>query len=135
MNAMLKSYRSFFLLLFCECRYTGADCSERQCTYGIDPLWIDDTTARVTQTAVRFKTVDANTLAGEYAIKFYDVFGEDYITQPLALSATGSGHCADVKKMITEFAQEQGNHSSFRAEGAVYTRNPVAETLGSGRGS
>jgi len=96
MNAMLKSYRSFFLLLFCECRYTGADCSERQCTYGIDPLWIDDTTARVTQTAVRFKTVDANTLAGEYAIKFYDVFGEDYITQPLALSATGSGHCADV---------------------------------------
>ena len=77
-------------------RYSGPDCSERQCTYGIDPLWIDDTTARVTQTAIRFKTTNPNELSGQYAIKFYDVFGEDYITQPLTLSATGSGHCTDV---------------------------------------
>ena len=77
-------------------RYTGADCSERMCAYGIDPLWIDDTTARVTQTAVRFKTVNPNELSGQYAIKFFDVFGEDYITQPLTLSATGAGHCTNV---------------------------------------
>lgn len=70
-------------------RYFGADCSQRKCKYGIDPLWIDDTTARVTQTVVRFETSASSTLSGEYALKFYDVFGEDYITQPLSLSPTG----------------------------------------------
>jgi hypothetical protein len=66
------------------------------CKYGIDPLWIDDSTARVTQTSIRFETSNANTLSGTYAIIFFDVFGEDFITSPLSLSATGAGHCDDV---------------------------------------
>lgn len=32
----------------CDPGYTGHDCGERICPYGIDPLWIDDRTARVT---------------------------------------------------------------------------------------
>ncbi len=52
-------------------------------------MWIDDTTARVTQTSVRFETSASNTLSGQYAIKFYDVFGEDYVTHPLDLYPTG----------------------------------------------
>jgi hypothetical protein len=76
------------------------------CKYGIDPLWIDDTTARVTQTVVRFETTAQNTLGGEYALKFYDVFGEDYVTRPLPVSPTGviSGvnHCDTVKNALMD---------------------------------
>jgi len=84
----------------CDAGYGGADCSERQCVYGIDPLWTDDTTARVTQTVVRFETAD--TLSGEYAIKFFDVFGEDYITKPISITTSGTNHCADVKSALKD---------------------------------
>lgn len=80
--------------------YTGHDCGERICPYGIDPLWIDDTTARVSQTALRIKSTLANDLSGQYAIKFFDVYGEDYITTPLNLSPTGSGHCTEVENAL-----------------------------------
>jgi hypothetical protein len=68
------------------------------CPYGIDPLWIDDTTARVTQTAVRIQSTLASDLSGEYAIKFYDVFGEDFITAPLQIPtpAAYNTHCTKV---------------------------------------
>lgn len=90
---------SFHSLFLCQ-RYFGADCSQRKCKYGIDPLWIDDTTARVTQTAVRFETSVSDTLSGEYALKFFDVFGEDYITEPLDLSSTGLNHCDAVENAL-----------------------------------
>ena len=70
-------------------RYTGADCSERMCKYGIDPLFTDDTTARVTHTTVKIETSASDTLQGTYAIKFYDVFGEDYLTTPLSIDGDG----------------------------------------------
>ena len=38
----------------------------------------------------------AGTLGGKYALKFFDVFGDDHITEPLDLTPTGSGHCTDV---------------------------------------
>lgn len=84
----------------CDPGYSGAACEERMCPYGVDPLWIDDTTVRVTQTAVRFQTNVGNELSGQYAIKFYDVYGEDYTTIPLNLSPTGSGHCDDVEAAL-----------------------------------
>jgi hypothetical protein len=91
---VLSSHESFLFL----CRYGDADCSQRQCKYGVDPLWIDDTTIRVTETVVRIKSdlAGAGTLAGKYALRFFDVFGDDHVTEPLDLTPTGSGHCADV---------------------------------------
>lgn len=88
----------------CDPGYTGPDCSERQCPYGIDPLWVDDTTAKVTQTVIRITTSDANTLGGTYAIRFYDVFGEDFVTDSLPLSPTGEidsiSHCDTVTNAL-----------------------------------
>ena len=90
------------LSLLCNNRYSGHDCKNRMCPYGIDPLWIDDTTARVTQTAVRIKADVANDLSGEYAIKFFDVFGEDYITAPLEIPIPADYplHCAKVVEAL-----------------------------------
>lgn len=56
---------------------------------GVDPLYTDDTTARVTHTTVRFESSDASALSGQYAIKFYDSTGEDWLTKPISISGTG----------------------------------------------
>jgi len=74
----------------CDAGYSGPDCSSRQCKMGIDPLYIDDaSTARVNTVKVEILgTASDVRLSGTYAIKFYDAFGEDYVTGPIAHDAT-----------------------------------------------
>ena len=88
------SFFSYFFSYFFV-RHGSADCSERQCKYGIDPLWTDDDTARVTHTSVRFETSGSSTLSGKYSIKFYDSFGEGHITAPLELTPDGTLNAAN----------------------------------------
>lgn len=87
---------------FSQHRYTGPDCMDRVCVSGIDPLYTDDTTARVTHTTVRFESSDSNALSGEYAIKFYDITGEDWVTKPISISGADSTHCDSVKAALLE---------------------------------
>jgi len=100
----------------CDAGYLGADCSQRECKHGIDPLYFDDS-ATVKYSTYNFvvaatdKKKDSsptNTAAldvvfhdgtlpntantGEWAIRFYDIHGEDWVTQPLKAGAT----CAEV---------------------------------------
>ena len=57
----------------------------KECKYGIDPLYIDDdSTARMTETFIDF--AGTHGVEGTYAIKFYDVFGDDYNTAPIPIS-------------------------------------------------
>jgi len=90
----------------CDHGYAGPDCNDRVCISGIDPLYTDDTTAQVTHTTVRFESTDASALSGEYAIKFYDISGEDFITRPLTITGTGAvdakTHCESVKEALLE---------------------------------
>merc|ERR1711988_1719946 len=78
----------------CNAGYSGADCSSRMCKYGIDPLYVDDeSTARVgSSTYIVRPGFDG--LQGTYAIKFFDVFGEDYATAPIKAAQATS--CLDV---------------------------------------
>jgi len=74
----------------CDPGYSGADCSSKDCKYGIDPLYVDDdSTARVEGVTYKFEVDgnDASVLSGTYALKFYDAFGEDYQTIPLKTDA------------------------------------------------
>jgi len=74
----------------CDAGYDAPDCSQRKCKYGTDPLYVDDATARTTKVAIALSTFAANS---KIAIKFYDVFGEDYTTQffnPLGADAAAS---------------------------------------------
>jgi len=88
----------------CECDvgYSGADCSEQTCKNGIDPLYLDDSAT------IKFSTFDFATLTtaatidftdgalqagtGHWAIRFFDVYGEDWLTPPIAAGAS----CSDV---------------------------------------
>lgn len=88
----------------CECDpgYSGADCSERNCKYGVDPLYLDDS-ATIHYSIYDFATLTtASTIdftdghnqpgTGHWAIRFYDNHGEDWLTQPIRAGAA----CSDV---------------------------------------
>jgi len=80
----------------CECDdgFDGPDCSERKCKYGIDPLYYDDSTT------IKYATWDFGVLTsastadftdgmvdagtGYFAIRFFDMHGEDWVTEPIA---------------------------------------------------
>lgn len=91
----------------CECDkgYFGPDCSQRQCKFGIDPLYLDDAAtvkfsifdvAIITTNSSNsndfsdnvYDTVDK----GYWALRFYDAFEEDWVTTPIVSGAT----CAQV---------------------------------------
>lgn len=82
----------------CDAGYTGPDCSERECKYGVDPLYLDDAST-VKYSIYDFavltnnkKPVSMETLftdgqseakSGYWAIRFYDNHGEDWLTRPI----------------------------------------------------
>lgn len=84
----------------CECDegFSGPDCSERKCKYGIDPLYYDDSTTIkyatwdfgiITSSDTQDFTdgmVDAGT--GYFAIRFFDMHGEDWVTEPIAYGSS-----------------------------------------------
>jgi hypothetical protein len=82
----------------CDPQYEGADCSLRQCKYGVDPLYTNNyNTANMP--AWKFALGPATgSLTGTYAIKFYDVFDEDYITEPIVFDGTGG--CTDIETKL-----------------------------------
>jgi hypothetical protein len=72
----------------CDAGYYGADCSLRQCKYGADPLYADDSiaTPRFANWTYGIYTKTKGTpatITGNYSIAFYDVFGEDWRTEPI----------------------------------------------------
>eukprot|EP00286_Rhodomonas_abbreviata_P013962 CAMPEP_0181340776 /NCGR_PEP_ID=MMETSP1101-20121128/30034_1 /TAXON_ID=46948 /ORGANISM="Rhodomonas abbreviata, Strain Caron Lab Isolate" /LENGTH=770 /DNA_ID=CAMNT_0023451963 /DNA_START=54 /DNA_END=2366 /DNA_ORIENTATION=+ len=98
----------------CECDkgYSGPDCSERECKYGVDPLYLDDvstvkysifdfatlsTSAKMTsrgeqKVATLFTNGEIEPEDGKWAIRYFDNHGEDWMTDPIIAGAS----CADV---------------------------------------
>jgi hypothetical protein len=86
----------------CDPGFFGPDCSLRSCKHGVDPLYLDDSTT------IKYSVYDFATLTtsatidftdgtpqggqGKWSIKLFDVFGEDWITQPILSGAS----CAEV---------------------------------------
>lgn len=82
----------------CDFGYYGPDCSLRECKHGIDPLYLDDAAT------VRFSTWDFAVLAngasavftdgqtepgtGQWAIRYFDSHGEDWLTGPIDAGAS-----------------------------------------------
>ena len=90
----------------CDAGYSGPDCSERRCKIGVDPLYLDDS-ATIKYSIFDFATLttaptadfdDGQTIQGDgfFAIRFFDVFGEDWITAPIKAGST----CDQVKDAL-----------------------------------
>merc|ERR1711988_807649 len=132
----------------CDAGYSGADCSGRACKYGIDPLYVDDeSTARVASSTYIVRP-GFDGLSGTYAIKFYDVFGEDYVTAPIkaaqsttclevvsALEALpntvipgGSVFCSDYwgqfDELLGSYEYADTNEGGFHMYSLTFTGNP-----------
>jgi len=77
----------------CDKGYSGADCSERVCKYGVDPLYYDDEqNTRIANWTIQFYTQKAGGIAnsvviGNYSLVFYDSMGEDWETGPIDIFA------------------------------------------------
>jgi len=91
----------------CECDngYSGPDCSLRTCKVGVDPLYLDDT-ATIKYSIFDFATLSTAYYAGNgaierifsdgqyqnkqgyFAIRFYDAYGEDWVTVPIVAGAS-----------------------------------------------
>jgi len=74
----------------CDAGYSGADCSERVCKYGADPLYHDDirNVRHPTFTYQINAAVASPVVSGNYSIIFYDRSGEDWETAPIDIDAT-----------------------------------------------
>jgi hypothetical protein len=87
---------------FCDPGFTGPDCSLRVCKFGVDPLYLDDSATvkypiydfatLTTSSTIDFNDGTPQAGVGKWAIRFYDKFGEDWVTQPITAGAT----CAEV---------------------------------------
>merc|ERR1711998_331721 len=132
----------------CDPGYSGAECSSRMCKYGIDPLYIDDeSTARVSSATYIVRPGNTG-LEGTYSIKFFDVFGDDFITEPIKASSTttclevvsalealpntvipsGSVFCSDYigqyDEMLGSYAYEATVEGGFHMYSLTFTGNP-----------
>lgn len=90
----------------CDAGYNGPDCSLRQCKTGIDPLYLDDvstikysifdvavltdstTTVDTTTSGSLFSNGESEPKTGYWALRFYDSFGEDWLTTALPAGAS-----------------------------------------------
>ncbi len=89
----------------CDAGFDGPDCSLKQCKSGVDPLYLDDI-ATVKYSTWNFATLTTSAAAadfsdslgntGYWAIRFFDSFGEDWVTEPIAEGAT----CNDVMRAL-----------------------------------
>jgi len=77
----------------CDKGYSGPDCSDRVCKFGVDPLYYDDEqNTRIANWTIQFYTqlaggIAAQTVIGNYSLVFYDSMGEDWETGPIDIFA------------------------------------------------
>jgi len=83
----------------CDAGYFGPDCSQKQCKFGVDPLYLDDvSTIKYSTFDVAIMTTDTGGTAtfydgqnvqkqGYWALRFYDAHGEDWVTMPIVAGA------------------------------------------------
>eukprot|EP01006_Ploeotia_vitrea_P029148 TRINITY_DN61727_c0_g3_i1.p1 TRINITY_DN61727_c0_g3~~TRINITY_DN61727_c0_g3_i1.p1 ORF type:complete len:728 (+),score=-17.06 TRINITY_DN61727_c0_g3_i1:184-2367(+) len=82
----------------CECDpgYSGSDCSDRLCKYGVDPLYEDDVLSAkvglydfaILTTGTNFTSAAADKSGGTWSIRFFDYHGEDWLTRAIPVWAT-----------------------------------------------
>lgn len=72
----------------CDGGYTGSDCSEKICKYGVDPLYLDSfQTYRYNNWTYAVYTSASSTVTGNYSLVYTDAVGENWETIPIDIGA------------------------------------------------
>jgi len=84
----------------CDGGYTGPDCSQKICKYGVDPLYLDSfQTYRYNNWTYAVYTTDSTAVVvGNYSLVYTDTYGEDWQTAPIDIAAS----CSDVVKALEQ---------------------------------
>merc|ERR1712000_164218 len=71
----------------CDGGFTGANCEDKMCKYGADPLYQDSfQTIRFSNWTYEIYTTSSSAVVtGNYSLVFTDSFGEDWSTAPIAI--------------------------------------------------
>jgi len=74
----------------CDGGYEGADCSQRMCKTGVDPLYMDEVaTIRYSNYTYEFYTQSASDiLYGNYSLIFTDAHGHEWTTYPIPYNSS-----------------------------------------------
>lgn len=106
----------------CDGGYTGADCSERICKYGVDPLYLDSfQTYRYSNWTYALYTTNGHSAVvhGNYSLVFTDTTGESWQTAAIDVAAT----CADVVAAL------EGIPNDVIPSGSVECQKWAADTM------
>lgn len=92
----------------CDTGYFGADCAQRNCPFGVDPLYLDDIstiqvpsyflTVLTTSDYYDFTDGFAQPSAGTYRLKIYDKNRQGYLSSPIRAGAS----CAEIVLAMEE---------------------------------
>jgi len=115
----------------CDGGYSGADCSERVCKYGADPLYSNNhQTIRYSNYTYQIYTESVNSkVYGNYSLVFYDAFGEDWQTEAISIQAT----CNDVTAALEALPNSVIPNNSVLCynKGSLYTDDEITSLSGS----
>jgi len=108
---------------YCDGGYSGPDCSERICKYGVDPLYKESTgTVRFTNVTYEIYTKSQSSIIGNYSITFTDHTGEVWHTLPIPITAN-----CDTLTNILEMLPNNvlPAHQTLCYQSAAYTEQNV----------
>lgn len=119
----------------CDAGYYGADCSLRQCKYGVDPLYLDDAatikysifdiaTLTTKSTTPLFTDGQTDAESGYWTLRFFDNHGEDWVTDPIIAGA----NCEDVMNALYGLPNDVIPSSSLYCT-RTYVLNGVENTF------
>lgn len=124
--------------LGCDCDggYTGADCSQKLCKKGFDPLYFDDGRTKRYQnlTVVFYTRTSASVIKGNYSLIYYTANGDALQTDPIPISSTCSALTGFLEALPNDVIPS-GSLRCFRSEltygyGAASTSTGQSSTTG-----
>lgn len=107
----------------CDAGFTGADCSQKQCKKGADPLYYDDfANVRFANWTVQFYTQSSTEYVyGNYSFVFTDSNGEDWQTDPIDINANCNAVTTAFESLPNNVVPE-GTVLCFKSELPMHNR-------------
>lgn len=85
----------------CDPGWQGANCAQRMCPHGDDPLYTNTTGSEVQAFYMSCSTAGTNGVEGSFKLEYTDVFGEKWSTTNITLASDTNAVTALAAKVVT----------------------------------